>query len=181
MPGRTLRDLLDARGTLGAREASQLVLQLVEALTAAHAEGVIHRDVKPQNLLLDGTDTLKVLDFGIAVVQGGSGHLTEEGLVVGTPAYMSPEQLMGDPLTPASDFYAAGVVLYELLSGRLPYEVTSPMALVAQIVQTGPKPLADRSPETPKSLADFVMRLLARDPSKRPGSSETLTALRTVE
>jgi serine/threonine-protein kinase len=178
VPGRTVRDLLDARGALPPREAAALILQLVEALTVAHAEGIIHRDVKPQNLLLDGTGTLKVLDFGIAVVQGRTGVVTEGGLVVGTPAYMAPEQLMGDTLTPAADLYAAGVVLYEALSGRLPYAVAAPMALVAQIVQHGPTPLHSAAPTVPNPLSDLVMHLLERDPAARPSAQAAAAALR---
>lgn len=178
--GRTVRDLLDARGTLPPREAAQLVLQLVAALTVAHAEGIIHRDVKPQNLLIDGAGTLKVLDFGIAVMQGRSGQLTEAGLVVGTPAYMAPEQLMGEALAPAADLYATGVVLYEMLCGKLPFPMISPMALIAHIVQHGPVPLDAVSPTTPKALADLVMRMLSRDQSARPTSPEVASALNSV-
>jgi serine/threonine protein kinase len=146
----------------------------VDALVVAHAAGVIHRDLKPQNLLIDAAGDLKVLDFGIAVVQGTSGQLTEAGLVVGTPAYMAPEQLMGESLTPASDLYAAGVVLYELLAGALPYSAATPMALVAQIVSTGPAPIQTVVPDLDPRLADLVMRLLAHEPAKRPVSAAAL-------
>ena len=180
VPGRTVADLLAARGKLSPVEAAQIALQLVDALSVAHGEGIIHRDVKPQNLLLDGTGTLKVLDFGIAVMLGRTGHLTESGLVVGTPAYMSPEQLMGDPLSPASDLYASGVVLYEMLSGRLPYDVQSPMALVAKIVQERPRPLSEIAPNTPPALSTLVMQLLERLPASRPDASRVTGELRAV-
>jgi serine/threonine protein kinase len=172
--GRTVREVLDAEGRLSAARAVALTAQLVDALVVAHAAGVIHRDLKPQNLLIDPAGDLKVLDFGIAVVQGTNGQLTEAGLVVGTPAYMAPEQLMGETLTPASDLYAVGVLLYELLAGRLPYSATSPMSLVAQIVSTGPTPIQSVAADVEPSLGDLVMRLLAHEPAKRPASAATL-------
>ncbi len=178
VPGRTLNAVLAARGRLPAPEAAQLALQLVEALDVAHREGIIHRDVKPQNLLLDGTGTLKVLDFGIAVVQGRSGQVTEAGLVVGTPAYMAPEQLMGETVTPAADLYASGVVLYEMLCGQLPYEASSPMALAARIAQEPPRPLLGLAPTVPHGLATLVMQLLARVPAERPGAGQISQDLR---
>lgn len=179
--GRTLRAALDGRGTIPAAEVIEIGAQLADALAVAHAEGVIHRDVKPQNLIIDATGTLKVLDFGIAVLEGTTGQLTEAGLVVGTPAYMSPEQLMGEPLRPAADLYATGVVLYECLSGRLPFTATSPMALVAQIVQRGPHPLAEAAPAAPPALAALVMQLLQREPDRRlPSAAALATALRAL-
>ena len=176
--GRTLRHELDSRGTLPTAEVARIGLQLVDALAVAHAEGVIHRDVKPQNLVLDDSGTLKVLDFGIAVQEGSSGQLTEQGMVVGTPVYMSPEQLLGDTIGPASDLYATGVVLYECLSGSLPYSATSPVSLAAQIVSSGPAPLADPAGSVPDEMLQVVMALLDRTPSKRPGTPAVAEVLR---
>lgn len=178
--GRSLRHELDVRGTLPAKEVAQIGLQLVEALSTAHAEGVVHRDVKPQNLVLDPHGVLKILDFGIAVVEGHSGQLTEAGLVVGTPAYMSPEQLLGDPIGPPSDLYATGVVLYECLSGALPYESTNPLALAAQIVERGPVALEQRAPGLPSDLTQLVAGLLHRTPTVRPTAPQVATQLRTL-
>ncbi len=180
VPGRTLREELDARGRLPAGEAVALAAQLLEALVAAHGAGVIHRDIKPQNLLLDATGALKVLDFGIAVMQGSSGQLTEAGLVVGTPAYMAPEQLMGEPLTPAADIYAVGVVLYEALGGALPYAAASPMALAAQIVSAQPRPLSELDPALDPRLTALVGALLAREPGRRPAAAAVLSSLEAV-
>ena len=168
------------RGTLAANEVAQIGLQLVEALATAHAEGVVHRDVKPQNLVLDPNGVLKILDFGIAVVEGHSGQLTEAGLVVGTPAYMSPEQLLGDPIGPPSDLYATGVVLYECLSGALPYESTNPLALAAQIVERGPFPLDQRAPGLPLELTQLVAGLLHKTPASRPTAQQVATQLRAL-
>ena len=182
VPGRTLREVLDTRGALPAAEVLLLAAQLVDALVVvAHEQGVIHRDVKPQNLLIDATGALKVLDFGIALVLGTGGQLTEAGLVVGTPAYMAPEQLLGESLTPAADLYSAGVVIYEALTGRLPYEATSPMALVAQIVERGPRAIGEVSPDLDPRVAALVMRLLQTDPTRRPSSATELAeALRSL-
>jgi serine/threonine protein kinase len=171
VPGHTLRELLDARGALPANEVATLGAQVADALVVAHEQGVIHRDIKPQNLLLDAKGQVKVLDFGIAVIQGTSGQLTEAGLVVGTPAYMAPEQLLGEPVTPASDLYALGVVLYEAISGALPFTAATPMALVAQMVNRAPAPLADVAPGCDPRLERLVMRLLARDATERPHSA----------
>lgn len=178
--GRSLRHELDARGTLPPREAAQIGLQLVDALATAHAEGVVHRDVKPQNLVLDTNGVLKVLDFGIAVIEGTSGQLTEAGLVVGTPAYMSPEQLLGDAVGPAADLYATGVVLYECLSGALPYESSNPLVLAAQIVERGPMPLEQRTPSIPEPFVQLIAGLLHRSPGSRPTAPEVVQQLRAL-
>lgn len=177
--GRSLRHELDVRGTLPPNEVVQIGLQLVDALATAHAEGVVHRDVKPQNLVLDPNGVLKVLDFGIAVIEGKSGQLTEAGLVVGTPAYMSPEQLLGDAVGPASDLYATGVVLYECLSGALPFESSNPLSLAAQIVERGPVPLEQRAPSTPPEFLQLVAALLHRSPASRPSATQVADRLRS--
>jgi len=175
--GITLRELLDTRGPLPESDVRALGVQLADALAVAHDQGVIHRDVKPQNLLLDDAGTLKVLDFGIAVMQGSHGHLTEVGLVVGTPAYMSPEQLFGEPLTPAADLYSAGVVLYECLSGCRPVEAASPMSLIARIVSQGPTPILDVAPGTSRSLGETIMHLLRPVASRSPAGAAALADL----
>ena len=176
--GRTLREEMDARGRLPESEVLAIVTQLLDALLVAHASGVIHRDIKPQNLLLDASGVLKVLDFGIAVLQGASGELTEAGLVVGTPAYMAPEQLLGNPLTPAADLYAVGIVLYEALSGTLPFSAPSPMSLVAQMVSTAPRPIRESNPQLDDRTASVVMSLLAVEPGRRPTAASLLAELR---
>lgn len=182
--GRTLREVLDARGHLSPTEAIAIARQLVDALVVAHAAGVIHRDIKPQNLIIDEQGALKVLDFGIAVVQGTNGQLTEAGLVVGTPAYMAPEQLLDEPLTAAVDLYAVGVVMYEALCGALPYDAQSPMALVAQIVSSGPRDLRERTNGLAEPVAALVMGLLggvgSRQPRTAAGLQQALAALVSV-
>jgi serine/threonine protein kinase len=107
-----------------------LAAQLAQALAAAHAQGVIHRDIKPQNLLLDERGILKVMDFGVSRLADSAGGVREAGLLIGTPAYMAPEQLLGDDVDERTDLYATGVVLFECLTGRLPFEAESPVEAV---------------------------------------------------
>jgi eukaryotic-like serine/threonine-protein kinase len=116
--GTTLRAVLDSRGHLGTAATLAIARQLAEALQCAHQEGIIHRDIKPQNLLLDAFGTLKVSDFGVARLAQRANTLTQAGMVVGTPTYMAPEQLLEEGADARSDLYSVGVVLYECLTGR---------------------------------------------------------------
>ncbi|HXY29675.1 MAG TPA: response regulator [Gemmatimonadaceae bacterium] len=180
--GITLRELLDTRGRLGVSSALAIGSQLVAALGAAHAEGVIHRDVKPHNLLLDAEGTLKVMDFGVArLSERGDAKLTEVGLVVGTPAYMPPEQLLGEEVEARADLYSTGVVLFEALAGCLPFAAVSPMALIARLLQDEPPRVSTLNPEVSEPLDDLVAELLAKRPEGRPASAaevgERLAAL----
>ena len=175
--GITVRDLLDTRGKLEVSPALAIGAQLAESLAVAHAEGIIHRDIKPQNLLLDAAGVLKVMDFGVArLAQGGPGR-TEVGLVVGTPAYMAPEQLMAEEVDARSDLYAAGVVLYECLTGRLPHAPGSLMSLIAKMLHEDPEPAINLNPAVPPALSALVARLLAKDPGDRVQSAQELAKL----
>jgi hypothetical protein len=144
------------------------------ALEHAHAHGVLHRDIKPENLLFTrDRKQVKVADFGIArVLAGGRTVATVAGDVLGTPAYMAPEQATGSAVTPATDVYALGVTLYELLSGVLPFpRAESALAVLYQRVHTAPIPLTDAAPNVPAALADVVMQSLATEPGERPHTS----------
>lgn len=151
--------------------ACAVALAACDALQYAHEHGILHRDVKPQNLMFSDAGVLKVTDFGIAKVLGGSStmlSMTRQGEVLGTPAYMAPEQAEGKELTPATDVYAAGMVLYELLSGRLPFpEVNDPMVLLYHRVHEEPQPLRETAPQITASVAEVVMRAIARSPEDR--------------
>jgi serine/threonine protein kinase len=175
--GETLADLLARRDRLPPEEARGLALQAAHGLAHAHAAGLIHRDVKPQNLLLREDGTLKIADFGIARAAEGT-SLTQAGTVLGTAAYLSPEQALGEDVTPATDVYSLGAVLYELLSGRPPLEVRSldDLAKAKAIA-----PLRELAPEVPKDLEDFVMRCLARNPAYRPTDLERELAPQTTQ
>ena len=157
-----------------AAAACGIVVAACSALHYAHTSGILHRDIKPDNLLFSGTHTLKVSDFGIAKVVGGAESMgTRTGEVLGTPAYMAPEQALGTELTPATDVYALGTVLYELLSGRLPFsDDGNAIALLYRHVHEDPTPLAELRPDLSPELVEVTMRSLARDPADRYASAE---------
>ncbi|HEU4640971.1 MAG TPA: protein kinase, partial [Gemmatimonadaceae bacterium] len=175
--GITLRQLIDARGRVGVSATLAVARQLASALDAAHAHGVIHRDIKPANLLLDGAGVLKVMDFGIARLAERSSAITQVGIVLGTPDYMPPEQLLAETVDARSDLYATGVVLYECLTGRLPFVARSPVTLIAKLLHEQPPPPAALNAEVPPALSALVLRLLAKDPGDRPGSARELGEL----
>src|SRR5262245_25412662 len=166
--GITARELIDTRGRLGVSATLAIAAQLARSLAVAHEHGVIHRDIKPQNLLVDEAGVLKVMDFGVARLAERSTANTEAGLVLGTPAYMPPEQLMGEPVDARSDLYAAGVVLYECLTGKLPFEAGSVISsLAAKLLTEEARPPQEVNPEIPPVLSALVMRLLAKRPEER--------------
>jgi len=170
LDGGTLWDRFSTSG-LSPAGACAAVLAASVALHHAHGRGVLHRDVKPQNLMFDAKSTLKVTDFGMAKVLTGSHQ------VLGTPAYMPPEQVLGQEVTPGSDVYALGSVLYELLSGRLPYEAErSALAMLHAHAYEDPIPLRDLSPSVPESLAAVTMKAIARDRTRRYHSAEEFGA-----
>jgi eukaryotic-like serine/threonine-protein kinase len=171
--GETLADLLHERGRLPADEAVGLALQACRGLEHAHAAGLVHRDVKPQNLLLRTDGTLKIADFGIARAAESTG-LTQAGTILGTAAYLSPEQALGEEVTSAADVYSLGAVLYELLAGRPPHEFDSLADLAAKQTAGAITPLSELTPEVPRRVEDAVMRSLARNPDYRPSSAAEL-------
>ena len=172
--GMTVRELIDTRGRLGVSSTLAIATQLAHSLAVAHEHGVIHRDIKPQNLLLDAEGVLKVMDFGVARLAERSTSITEAGLVVGTPAYMPPEQLMAEQVDARSDLYAAGVVLYECLTGKPPFEASSVVSLVAKLLTEEPKPPALVNPEVPPAFSALVLRLLAKKPEDRVQAAREL-------
>lgn len=178
--GRTLAQV----GKLAADEAVPLVLQACAGLQHAHGAGLIHRDVKPANLLLREDGVLKIADFGIARATEAT-RLTQVGTVLGTAAYLSPEQAAGEDVTPASDVYSLGAVVYELLTGRPPYEFESLADLAAKQSAGVITPVCDLERTVPPALEATVMRCLARDPRFRPASAaalaDELTATTTVQ
>jgi len=172
--GVTLRQLMDTRGRLSVPSTLAIGTQLAESLAVAHEQGVIHRDIKPQNLLLDPDGVLKVMDFGIARLAERTSNITEVGLVVGTPAYASPEQLLADEVDARSDLYSTGLVLYECLTGRLPFEAKSAIALISKVLTEVPVPPAQVNPEIPSALSSLVLKLMARAPEDRVQSAREL-------
>jgi len=165
-----------ARAGLDAPAGCAAVLALCSGLHYAHERGVLHRDVKPANVLIAEDGVVKVTDFGIAKVLGGSEtFVTRSGFVLGTPAYMAPEQASGTDPCPATDVYGAGTVLYELLAGRLPFPPESnPLQMLYSHVHSEPEPLGEAAPDVPKELASVVMRALERDPADRHTTANEL-------
>ncbi|MEO5569272.1 MAG: protein kinase [Gemmatimonadaceae bacterium] len=166
--GSTLKDLIISRGRLPAAAVISIGKQLCRALEVAHEAGVIHRDIKPQNMVVEADGTVKVMDFGIARLQTKSDGHTQAGMVVGTPEYMSPEQLRGDELDGRSDLYSAGTVLYESLTGRLPHIADTPGALIGKVLLE--VPVAPRASVTEVSpvLSAAIMQALEKEREKRP-------------
>lgn len=164
---------------LGARV--DLLLQIARGLGYAHEQGVVHRDVKPSNLRIEDGGRVKIMDFGIAALLGDATRLTQSGTVVGTAAYMAPEQIRGATVGPRADLYSFGAVAYELSAGRPPYRAESLPALLYSLLHDEPEPLAAAAPECPPALAALVERCLARDPAERPeGFGEVIAGLEAV-
>jgi serine/threonine-protein kinase len=185
--GTTVATLIKEAGRLAVPAALTIGKQVCRALEVAHEAGIVHRDIKPQNLLVDPTGFLKVTDFGIARLAGTNSNegqgLTLEGAVVGTPQYMAPEQLFGEPVDGRTDLYATGAVLFECVTGRRVYESSSTMALAAYHLKEGevPPDPASLNPEVPPALSRVILRSLARKPADRwQTAGELLHALEDV-
>jgi eukaryotic-like serine/threonine-protein kinase len=173
VPGHTLADEPRARGRLAPARVVDLALQICGGLELAHSSGLVHRDVKPQNLLLREDGTVKIADFGIARAAEAT-SLTEIGSILGTVAYLSPEQAAGELVTAAADIYSLGVVLYELLAGRTPHEFRSLTDLAVKQREEMIPPLSELEPSVPEQLEAVVMHCLARNPDSRPASAAEL-------
>ena len=170
--GRSLADVLEPAGRLPAAVTVAIAKQLSRALASVHALGIIHRDLKPQNVLLTPQGEVKLTDFGVAELVAGRPAPSERG--IGTPPYMAPEQLLGESLDCRVDVYALGVLVYECLTGRLPFDGATPAALLARALDGGPRPPGDIAPGTPERLSHLVLRALASRREDRPGSAAEL-------
>ncbi|MCY1074596.1 serine/threonine-protein kinase [Archangium lansingense] len=180
--GRPLDEVILDRAPIPPSEAIRLIIEVLGALSAAHAVGVIHRDLKPGNIFVvlesNGSEYVKVLDFGLAkqgATPNGPTPQTRASMIVGTPEYMAPEQACGQPVSPRTDLYAVGIILFEMLTGRLPFRGDSPMHVAIQQVQAQPPSPASLVEGLPPELDDLVLRLLAKEPEQRPASAEALT------
>ena len=174
VPGRPLRALLES-GPLPIVQVVAIGAQLARALAAAHTAGVVHRDIKPENVMKTPSGVIKVLDFGLARVEGTTvPTLTQTGVIVGTPAYMAPEQVLGQSVDFRTDLFAFGVVIYELASGTNPFAANTLGATFARIVETDPPPLSTVQPQSPAMLDRILAKCLRKDPADRYDSTEEL-------
>jgi len=167
--GASLRQLLEKKQRLSVRKAATIARQVADALGYAHHYGVVHRDVKPDNILLDRGGHVLVTDFGIAKAaqEATVSQLTTEGMVVGTPQYMSPEQATGDKLDARSDIYSLGILLYQMLAGEPPFDGESAQSILMKQATADPPPIRDHRGDVPAALTTALERMLAKDPAER--------------
>ncbi len=163
--GHTLKEVIRERGPAPPEAATDIVLQILRAARFAHQRGVVHRDLKPQNVLIDGDGRVQVTDFGIA--RAGASDMTETGSIMGTAQYLSPEQAQGRPVDARSDLYSIGIILYELLTGRVPFDAESPVSVALKQVSEAPVPPRRLDAALPPALEGVVMRALEKDPARR--------------
>jgi serine/threonine-protein kinase len=166
--GQSLKELIHSRGKLPMPVTLSVGKQLCRALEVAHDQGVIHRDVKPQNMVVQADGVLKVMDFGIARLAKRPSGVTQKGMMVGTPEYMAPEQLVGDEIDVRADIYAAGCVLYECLTGNTPITADTPITLIAKVLEETPVAPRVVNGEVPGALSDLVIACLSKNAADRP-------------
>ena len=174
LTGRTLKDIVTSEAPLAQERVIDIGTQILEAAGFAHRHGVIHRDFKPHNVIVDEHGHAKVTDFGIA--RAGASEMTETGSIMGTAQYLSPEQAQGHAVTATSDIYSIGVMLYEMLAGRLPFEGDSAVAVALKHLSEAPPPISHWRPDVHPALEAVVMAALAKDPAQRWQSAEDLAA-----
>ena len=176
LPGRTLKQLIRQEAPLDPIRAIDITIQILKAARFAHRRGIIHRDLKPHNVIVDDSGHAKVTDFGIA--RAGASDMTETGSIMGTAQYLSPEQAQGHPVSAGSDLYSIGVVLYELLTGRVPFDAESAVTIALKHVSEAPPPPSVFNPSIPPELEQVVMWTLNKNPADRPTDADQfITAL----
>jgi beta-lactam-binding protein with PASTA domain len=174
LDGRTLKELLVRNGPTPVPIAIDYARQILGALSFAHRNGIVHRDIKPHNVVVGPDGRLKVTDFGIA--RSGASQMTEAGSIVGTAQYLSPEQARGAPVDPRSDLYSLGIVLYEMVTGTVPYTGDTPVEIAMKHLSAIPKPPSELREDVPHDLDAVVMRALSKDPDQRYASAEEMDA-----
>jgi beta-lactam-binding protein with PASTA domain len=174
LAGHTLKQLVNEHGAMPPDLAIGITLQVLRAARFAHKRGVVHRDFKPHNVILDEEGRAKVTDFGIA--RAGASDMTETGSIMGTAQYLSPEQAQGDPVSPRSDLYSIGVMLYELVTGRVPFDAESPVTIALKHVSEHPVRPSEVNPAVPPALEAVVMRAIEKDPARRFADADEFAA-----
>src|ERR671937_138901 len=174
LDGRSLKEMIVGRGPAPVKTAIDYARQILAAVGFAHRNGIVHRDIKPHNVLVSPEGRLKVTDFGIA--RSGASQMTEVGSIIGTAQYLSPEQARGSPVDQTSDLYSVGVVLYEMLTGQVPFTGDTPLAIAMKHLSEVPKPPSELRPEVPHDLDLVVLRALAKDPEDRYQTAEEMDA-----
>src|SRR5579871_604140 len=174
LDGRTLKELVIGRGPAPVNVAVEYARQILSALRFAHRHGIVHRDIKPHNVLVDREGRVKVTDFGIA--RAGASQMTEAGSIVGTAQYLSPEQARGTEVDQRSDLYSLGVVLYELLTGQTPFDGDTPVEIAMKHLSSTPRPPSQLRRDVPRDLDMVVMRALAKDPDARYQNADEMEA-----
>src|SRR6185503_2106980 len=174
LEGRTLKELIVRNGPTPVPIAIDYARQMLSALGFAHRHGIVHRDIKPHNIVVGPDGRLKVTDFGIA--RSGASQMTEAGSIVGTAQYLSPEQARGAQVDPRSDLYSLGIVLYEMLTGKVPFTGEAPVEIAMKHLSSVAEPPSKARPEVPHALDAVVMRALAKDPDERFDSAEEMDA-----
>src|SRR5438309_2984529 len=174
LAGRSLKELIVSRGPTPIRIAIDYTRQMLAALGFAHRHGIVHRDIKPHNVVVNGDGRSKVTDFGIA--RSGASQMTEVGSIIGTAQYLSPEQARGAPVDQRSDLYSVGIVLYEMLTGRVPFVGDTPLEIAMKHLSAIPTPPSELRPDIPHDLDLVVLRALAKDPEDRYQSAEEMSA-----
>jgi beta-lactam-binding protein with PASTA domain/predicted Ser/Thr protein kinase len=172
LDGRSLKELIVARGPAPVNVAIEYTRQILDALRFAHRNGIVHRDIKPHNVIVDAEGRIKVTDFGIA--RAGTTQMTEVGSIIGTAQYLSPEQARGSPVDQTSDLYSVGIVLYELLTGKVPFTGDSPVEIAMKHISATPEPPSHVRSEIPAELDKIVLRALAKSPQQRYKSAEEM-------
>ncbi|HEX3803828.1 MAG TPA: Stk1 family PASTA domain-containing Ser/Thr kinase [Solirubrobacteraceae bacterium] len=170
LEGRTLKRLIREDAPLEVNRAIDLTIQILKAARFAHRRGVIHRDLKPHNVIVDDNDHVKVTDFGIA--RAGASDMTETGSIMGTAQYLSPEQAQGHAVSAPSDLYSVAIVLYEMLTGRVPFDGESPVSIALKQVSEAPIPPSQFNPAIPSALEQVVLWALNKDPADRPADAD---------
>jgi serine/threonine-protein kinase len=180
--GRTLTLLIREHGRLEVNRALRLAIQVAEGLQAAHRKDVLHRDIKPDNVMVDTGDVVKLMDFGVARLRAAEGaRVTKVGFMVGTPQYMAPEQLEGDEVSERTDLYSLGIVVYEMLTGELPFKAQTPGEAIHRKLHLAPAPPRQLRGDIPETVEGLVLQMLEKDPARRPrDAAEVVSRLRAI-